>query len=143
MKNFFAVRPWSTDVTQVLFVVRVITGIAFILHGWGKIQNPFGWMPGSSIPGIFQALAAVAEFGGGIALILGLFSRLASLGLLVTMLVAVYKHAIDFGHPFVAQGGGPSYEPATVYFLIFLLFVIMGPGRWSLDYKIFGSKNNL
>lgn len=121
----------------VLLAVRIITGIAFILHGQGKILNPFGWMQGSSIPGILQAMAAVAEFGGGIALIIGLFNPLASLSLMITMIVAAYMHAIVRGDSFVSKGG-PSYEPAVMYFLIFLLLFFLGPGRASLDRKIFG-----
>jgi len=56
-----------------LLLLRVVMGIAFLFHGWPKIQNPLGWMgPESPVPAIFQALAALAEFGGGMALIVGL-----------------------------------------------------------------------
>jgi putative oxidoreductase len=141
MKKYFAARKDTVPTDVAILVVRVITGYAFILHGWDKILNPFGWMPGSNIPGIFQGLAAFAEFGGGIALILGLFSRLSAFGLVITMIVAAYVHAISFGHPFVAKGG-PSFEPATTYFMISLLLLILGAGRYSLDAKIFGIKEN-
>lgn len=139
MKKYFTPRIYCLQSDITLLVVRIITGYAFILHGWDKIQNPFGWMPGGSIPGIFQALGALAEFGGGIALILGIVSRLASFGLLVTMIVAIYMHAVAFGHPFVSKGG-PSFEPATTYFMISLMLMIFGPGRFSLDAKIFGAQ---
>jgi putative oxidoreductase len=44
----------SWRVSTGLFLLRVVAGLAFILHGWGKIQNPFGWMgPDANIPGIF------------------------------------------------------------------------------------------
>ena len=141
MKKFFAPAHYGVTVDTVLLIVRVVTGIAFILHGWGKIQTPFSWMPGGSVPGVFQALAAVAEFGGGIALILGLVTRLASLGLFITMIVAALFHAVVRGDPFVSKGG-PSYEPATVYILISLILLVMGPGRFSLDRLIFGSKSS-
>lgn len=137
MKKFFAVQNQTMSVDVVLLIVRLITGYAFILHGYGKIINPFGWMPGSNIPGIFQALGAFAEFGGGIALILGIVSRLSSLGLIFTMLVAIYFHAVVLGDPFVSKGGG-SYEPATTYLLISLFLTVMGPGRFSIDRKLFG-----
>jgi len=121
-----------------LLVLRVIGGVAFILHGWGKIQNPFGWMgEESAVPGIFQALAALAEFGGGIAWIVGIVTPLASFGLLCTMVVATLLHAVIKGDPFVSTGG-PSYELALVYLGISLLFLATGPGRFSLDAKIFG-----
>ena len=137
MKKYFMVRNDSVQVDIVLLIVRVITGYAFILHGWDKVLNPFGWMPNGAFPGVLQALAALAEFGGGIALILGLLTRFSALGMWITMIVAMYVHAISFGHPFVSKGG-PSFEPATTYFMISLMIMILGPGRYSLDSKIFG-----
>lgn len=110
-------------------------------HGWGKIQNPFEWMgDNASIPGFFQALAALSEFGGGLAWALGLLTPLASFGLACTMAVAVYMHAMVFHDPFVAQGPGGSYEPAAVYLCVSLLFILAGPGRFSFDWKIFGER---
>jgi len=44
-----------------LTALRLLVGVAFVLHGWPKIQSPLGWMgPEASVPAIFQALAAVA-----------------------------------------------------------------------------------
>jgi putative oxidoreductase len=138
MKQIFSVRNHAQCVDVVLLLLRVVTGIAFILHGWGKIQAPMSWMPGDSVPGIFQALAAISEFGGGIALIIGLVTPLASFGLFCTMIVAAIFHAVILGHPFVGQNG--SWELATVYAVISLLFIVAGPGRFSLDKVIFGTK---
>lgn len=113
-------------------------GAAFILHGWPKIQTPFGWMPpDANMPGFLQLLAAVAEFGGGIALILGLLTRVAALGLAVTMAVAAGMVHIPAGHPFVGTGG-PSWELAAVYFACAGLFLLAGPGRLSADHCLFG-----
>ncbi len=140
MKKFFSVRNHATDTDYAFLLLRIITGIAFILHGWGKIQAPMSWMgPDSAIPGIFQFLAALSEFGGGICLILGLLTRLASLGLTFTMIVAVYFHAVILGDPFVSKGGG-SYELGALYFCISVLFLVSGPGRFSIDSKLFGTK---
>ena len=86
------------------------------------------------------ALAALSEFGGGLAWVLGLLVPLASLGMAFTMAVAVYSHAVLWGHPFVASGGGPSYEIALIYLCISLLFMALGPGRLSLDRVIFGER---
>ena len=72
-----------------LLVLRIVSGLAFVFHGWGKIQNPTGWMgPDAGVPGIFQARAAISEFVGGLAWILGALTPLFSLGLLCTMAVA-------------------------------------------------------
>lgn len=115
-----------------LLALRIVAGLAFVLHGWGKIQHPFTWMgPDATMPGILQALAAVSEFGGGLAWILGALTPLFSLGILCTMAVATYTHAIVRGDPFV--GHDSSYELALVYLCIAVLFLLLGPGRFSVD----------
>jgi putative oxidoreductase len=124
-----------------LLLIRVVGGLAFMLHGWSKIQNPFGWMgPDAFAPGFLQALAALSEFGGGLAWILGLLTPLASLGIAATMTVAFWFHAIVRGDPFVAKGGGGSYELAAVYLCIALLLLALGPGRLALDRALFGRR---
>lgn len=139
--KIFAIRNQPVEVDLVLLLIRLVCGYAFVLHGWGKIQSPLNWMgKESSIPGIFQSLAAISEFGGGIALISGFLTRLGAFGIGCTMAVAVYMHRFVMGDPFVNLAGGRSYEPASVYLLIVLLLVISGPGRFSLDRKIFGLK---
>lgn len=123
-----------------LLVLRLFAGYAFMVHGWGKIQKPFSWMPegaGVSIPGVFQALAALAEFGGGLAWILGLLMPVASFGLACTMAVAVFMHAGLWKQPLIAQGPGPNAEPAAVYFCIAVLLFLAGPGRFSADHVVF------
>ena len=141
LKQQFAVPDYPAFPSLALFVLRLTAGVAFVLHGWPKIQNPFGWMPPESpIPGFFQGLAALAEFGGGIAWILGALTPIASLGLLITMSVAFSFHAFLRGDPFVSMSGGPSSELAAVYFCVALLLLATGPGRFSLDFLIFGER---
>ena len=141
IKKFWAVAGHSTFAEVALLLIRVVAGLAFLIHGWGKIQNPLGWMgPDGFAPGIFQALAAISEFGGGLAWVLGLVTPLASLGILSTMAVAFWFHAFMRGDPFVSMTGGPSFELAALYFSIALLLLALGPGRLSLDRKLFGSR---
>ncbi|MBI4862914.1 MAG: DoxX family protein [Candidatus Riflebacteria bacterium] len=124
-----------------LLFVRIVTGAAFMLHGWPKIQNPFGWMgPTSPVPGIFQALAALSEFGGGLALILGLLTPLACLGLACTMVVAIGMVHLPAGDPFVAMGGKRSFELALVYLANVVMLLLAGPGVFSLDEVLFGRR---
>jgi putative oxidoreductase len=137
--KIFMIRKQAVDVDLVLLIIRIICGYAFILHGWLKIQHPMSWMgPGAAIPGIFQLLAAIAEFGGGIALVLGFLTRIGAFGIGCTMTVAVTLTGIILGNPFVSAIGGSSFELALVYFFIALLLMILGPGRFSLDRCLFG-----
>ena len=123
-----------------LFVLRVVTGLAFILHGWPKIQNPFGWMGAdSSMPSVLQALAALSEFGGGLGWILGLLTPLSSFGIACTMAVAASKH-IGKGDPFVGRGG--SWELAALYLALALVMFFVGPGRFALDALLFRDRGD-
>ena len=122
-----------------LLLLRLVMGVAFMHHGWSKIQNPMGWMgPEATMPAILQALAAISEFGGGLALIAGLLTRLGSLGITSVMVVALATVHLRLGHPFVAAKGGPSYELPAVYLACAIMFFILGPGKFSLDALVFG-----
>lgn len=123
-----------------LLVLRLVVGAAFILHGLPKIQNPMAWMDAqqpSGMPGVLQAAAAVAEFGGGIAWVLGALTPLFSVLLMATMAVATFLVHMAAGDPFVSQGGR-SYELAAVYLAVSILLLLAGPGKLSVDYCLFG-----
>jgi len=142
LKKLLAVKSLPVGASTGLLLLRVVAGLAFIFHGYDKIRNPFAWMgPDADVPGVLQALAAVSEFGGGIAWIVGLLVPLASFGLACTMAVAVWTHAKLMGDPFVAsQAGGGSYELAAVYLAVAVLLLLAGPGRFSLDQMLFGGR---
>lgn len=123
-----------------MLVLRILVGVAFMFHGYGKIQDPFGWMgPTATMPGPLQAAAAVSEFFGGMVLIVGLLTPLACAGLFCTMVVAVNIH-VSRGDPFVGKGG--SWELAANYLVATLVLLLIGPGRFSLDARIFGRGDN-
>lgn len=142
IRKFFTVTRHSTPADLSLLLVRAVVGLAFMFHGWRKIQNPFEWMGEDSwAPGFLQALAALSEFGGGLALILGLLLPLAAFGIACTMAVATWTHAIVRGDPFVGRDG--SFELPFVFFCIALVLLAFGPGRFSLDRVIFGIRNKV
>lgn len=136
--------PQPAFASTALLLIRLIVGLAFVFHGWGKIQHPFSWMPPQApvhMPGFFQFLAAISEFGGGMAWVFGLLTPIASLGIGSTMTVAVYMHMIVRRDPFVSSTGGTSYELALVYLGMAILMLAFGPGKASLDAKVFGKRN--
>lgn len=123
-----------------ILVLRLVAGTALMFHGWPKIQQATSWMgPDARVPGVFQALSALAEFGGGLCWVLGLLTPLASCLILGNMAVALGMVHLPQGHPFVAsQPGGPSFESALGYLAIAVALLLIGPGRFSLDAALFG-----
>ncbi len=126
-----------------LLALRLVAGAAIMMHGWPKIQNPTGWMGNAPVPGFLQAASAVAEFGGGVAWILGALTPLFSLLLVGNMAFALVTVHIAKGHAFVGspqQPSGETAEAAALYFAIAVLFLLAGPGTLSADYAVFGRK---
>ncbi len=127
-----------------LLILRFVMGLGIMSHGWSKVQTPFGWMdkPGapSPVPDVLQALAALGEFGGGLAIVLGFLTPLGALGVLCTMTGAWFIAHRDL--PWLDfTGKGKSFEYAALYGALALTLLFTGPGRFSLDALIFGKKN--
>ena len=114
-----------------LFLLRLAGGALMLTHGWGKMLKLFGPDPitfadplGIS-PEISLALAVLAGVVCAILLIIGLFSRLASIPLIVTMFVAAF--IVHAGDPF------SKIEFPLLYMAIYLGILLMGAGRYSVD----------
>jgi putative oxidoreductase len=124
-----------------LLIVRFVFGLGLVLHGLPKIQNPTSWMGPNGMPGILQLAAAVSEFFGGLALMFGLLTPLAALGVGITMGVAILTaHA---GDPFISATGGRSFELAALYLSSALGLMFVGPGAFSLDALLFGRRREI
>ncbi|HEU4563688.1 MAG TPA: DoxX family protein [Gemmatimonadaceae bacterium] len=123
-----------------LAILRVVTGIVFAAHGAQKlfvfgldgVAGGFGQM-GIPMAGIVGPLVALVEFFGGIALILGLLTRLAAVGLSVVMLGALFLVHLPAG--FYLPNG---YEFVLELLAATVMLIIAGAGRWSLDARLAG-----
>ena len=125
-----------------LLLIRLVFGGALVLHGLQKIGAPTSWMNGfgpGAPPAPLQFLAFFSEFAGGLALMFGLLTPLAALGVMATMAVAALTaHGAD---PWIGGPGQGSKESALGYFAFALLMLLSGPGRLSLDALLFGRKS--
>ncbi len=118
-------KYFKTD--YLYFVFRVFAGLLFSQHGFQKIFGMFG---GKAVPlmSLFGA-AGLIELIAGIAIALGLFTRLAAVISAIEMLVAYFMvHASGGLIPLVNQG-----ELALLYFASFLVITIYGSGKWSIE----------
>lgn len=129
-KILLSYRALSTDIALLLLRVSIASLLLFS-HGWPKLAN-FDEKAGSftSVLGtgsnISLSLAVFAEVFCSALVILGLFTRLALVPLIVMMLVIVFIiHADD---PFGKQ------ELALLYFIPFFAIFLTGPGKYSLDH---------
>tara|TARA_R100000935_G_C2783034_1_gene142549 strand:+ start:193 stop:630 length:438 start_codon:yes stop_codon:yes gene_type:complete len=129
----------KTQVDIVLLILRVGVAVLMLTHGIPKLQMLFGEGP-VQFPGIMGltptlslALAVFAEVVCSILIFIGLGTRLASVPLIITMLVAVFM--IHLNDPFVAQ------EPGLLFIFLYIPILFLGGGRYSLDFLI-GSLQN-
>lgn len=122
-----------------LLLIRVVIGISMISHGWGKVFGGVerwtglgGAMANLGItfaPAFWGFCAAIAEFGGGILLIVGLLTRPAAAALAFTMFVAMLNHAVK------GDGFGKVSHPLELL-AVCLGLVLMGAGLYSLDHIV-------
>ena len=120
-------------------MARIALGVVFIAHGSQKLFGAFGGHgPAQTIafmhdklgiPAFLAVIAMVTEFFGGVAVLIGLLTRLAALGITCVMAVAVLRVHLHGG--FFAQNDGFEYPFALG--LLALSLVFAGAGRWSLD----------
>jgi putative oxidoreductase len=117
-----------------LLLLRIAVGIAFVLHGAPKMAHPSTWMDAvpHHPPAFLQVAAALAEFFGGFLLIAGLATRAAAALIAVDMTVAIATVHLPAHAPLVTSHGN-SMELPFVYLFAAAVFMLAGPGRWSLD----------
>lgn len=113
---------------------RIVVGWVFVESGWGKLHHldkVAGFFADLGLPApAFQAhLVATTEFAGGLALLAGLFTRLASVPLGVIMVVAIATAKREELHGFSDLIGFPEF----LYLALLFWLLVAGPGKVALD----------
>ncbi len=130
MNRFFSTVPNASSLHVGLLLLRIGVACLMLTHGLPKLQkvlsgnfafgDPLGLGSGVSL-----TLAALAEVGGSLLILVGAATRLAVLPLIVTMLVAAFvAHADD---PFGKK------ELPLLYLSIYILLLLAGAGKYSVD----------
>ncbi len=122
---------------RTLSALRIVAALLFMQHGMQKI---FHFPPGGHSLGPFvllslHGIAGVLEFGGGMLLLIGLFTRLTAFLLSGEMAVGYFLVHVPLGlklpwgiFPVVNQG-----DLAILFCFVFLYLSFARPGPWSLD----------
>lgn len=119
---------------------RFLLALIFIVAGYGKIggyEGTAGYMEAMGVPGALLPLVIVTELGGGIAILLGLFTRPVAIALAGFSILSawLFHNPADAAQQIMfmknlALGGG------------FLVLAAHGAGAWSLDAKLKEMKLN-
>lgn len=139
----FTTRPDSRASDIALAALRIALAWIFIYYGAGKL---FGWFNGPGIHaeslfmsntarlhpgGLFAVLGGVIEFFGGIAMALGLFSRVAGAALFGDQVMAMIT--VTWANGINSESLTPGYEFNVALAVMALAIVCLGPGRASID----------
>jgi putative oxidoreductase len=140
LRLVFSVRSAGLPVDLALVIVRVALAWIFIYYGAGKLFGAFngGGIHGTALyfstvahlhPGGFWAVVGgLIEFGGAIAMALGLATRLAGLALFGDMVMAMITITWSTG-----LNSSPGYQVNLALAALSLVMVLLGAGRWSVD----------
>jgi putative oxidoreductase len=135
MRKHISARDWAC------LVLRVGLGCIMLAHGLQKVSVDGGtsWAPFMSP--ILQALVAWTEVVGGVAVLIGLFSRVAAAGFICVLLPALYLVSsnrgfieTDFGKAMSYLGVGYEYHVALILQCVAIL--LLGSGRLSVDHYL-------
>ena len=128
--------------------LRLIIGFGFMAHGWAKIsRGTAGFEKLLALEGVPFAhvngmVGPYVELLGGLAILVGLYTVIVAVPLIVTMLVAMIFVQGHYGFSAVKTAGltpagpvfgPPGYEINLVYIAGLAALMLLGAGRWSVD----------
>jgi putative oxidoreductase len=127
-------------------ILRLVLGVTFFVHGLvkfqGGIENIVGWFEMIGLPGPLAYVVAIVEMVGGLALLVGLGSRIVSALLVLLMIGAIVKGKLAVG--FLGNGQGAGWELDLALLVMALFIAINDSKMFALDKVLFkGQKNEV
>lgn len=120
-------------------ILRVVLGISFLIHGVSKfqggIENTVGWFASIGLPEFLAYATAGIEAVGGLALILGLFTRYVSVLFVVLMAGAIIQVKLAAG--FLGDGQTAGYELDLAFLAMALSLAVTSSKAYALDQLLF------
>lgn len=125
----------NSDIAKLL--LRLSVGVLILFHGIHKVIHGVGgvkaMLSSAGLPEFLSYGVYVGEVVAPIFIILGLYARLASLVVAFNMLVAIF---LAFGFSFsLAMYGGLAMESPLMFFIMSLIIVLLGSGKYSVNNK--------
>lgn len=116
-------------------VLRLSTGGLFLTHGLIKLfvftpAGTAGYFQSLGLPGVLGYLTMLVEIAGGLALILGVGTRLVSLVMVPVLLGAAWFGHVANGFGFANAGGGWEYP--VFWAVVMLALAALGGGRFAV-----------
>jgi len=130
MKKLLSTKYSAGAFSTAMLVLRLGLGILMMMHGYDKLvhfgvkQNTFMSFLGMGST-LTLALVVFAEFFCSLFIVLGLFTRLATIPLIITTCVIIFK--VNHGHLILDD------ENAPLYLTGYLVLLLVGPGKASID----------
>jgi putative oxidoreductase len=118
-----------------LLALRLAIGIGSVIHGKNKLGKVHLFAADHHLPMWLAWIATFVQVLGGIALILGVGSGIAALGLTIFGLWATLELIFRKEEKFAAPGEH-TWDAGVMYTVIPLAILLAGPGRYSLDYVL-------
>ncbi len=150
VRNLVALQENYHVRSVVLFLARLALAAVFMYHGAGKLFNfknqggiagttAFFKFEGIPAPHLFAYVGGIAEFFGGLLLLVGLAVPLAGLALAIDMLLALSVATVNIGMLNKALPGGIVADGMQINLALgatALLLAALGGGRYSIDYTL-------
>lgn len=125
----------------VFLIIRLYFGYKLVLSGWGKLANPDETTAyfrdlDIPLPELNVVMAGLSELLGGLFLALGLASRVATLPVIGTMVVAYLTAHKEQWEALFTNTPVFFKAPPFAYLFTAVMVLVCGPGRFSADYLI-------